>query len=100
MNSKQETADRHWIKPGMQVTSILNPKIVMIVDDIKKITKEVTNPENSNLAKVQKVFTIGVECHWVYNGIYQRGRFHTTELLSYDKGNKRKSSNNGSGKVV
>ena len=80
-----DTTSKRWIKVGATVCTKHNKDILMTVDDVIRETKEIMEPKPSGGAtKIQKVFTLGVRCHWVSkDGAYQKGVFHTTELRPY-----------------
>lgn len=72
---------KYWIKSGAQVAHRDLPGIKMIVEEVKK--KKVNLKEDGK--SVSKLFTIGVQVHWLNDqGEYRQGLFHTTELEPYD----------------
>lgn len=74
--------DKYWIKAGTEVAHRDFPDRKMIVDDILKKTETIIEDDK----KVQKTFTVGVECHWFdEDGRYDRGRFLTMELIPFGK---------------
>jgi hypothetical protein len=77
------TNPKYWIKENMSVAHKSNPYREMIVDRLLKhphVYKDYNGVEHS------KMWTTGVECHWIDDvGTYQTGRFLTTELKPFKK---------------
>ena len=65
--------DKYWIKKGIKVSHDDLPAVSLTVEKI--IYKDVVQKDGN-----KKKFTIGVKCHWVYDGRYETGVFHTSEL--------------------
>ena len=76
---------RAWIKEGMVVRSIHYPDVKMVVDRIERKTTETPiKTDVPGLTNIAKNFVVGVHTHWVNNGIYQTGLFHTIELEEWN----------------
>jgi uncharacterized protein YodC (DUF2158 family) len=74
-------SDKRWIKIGAVVSLKTHPELKMMVDNVARDTKEVVGPLEGDSRKVEKTFTLGVDCHWLdTNNRYCKGRFHTYEL--------------------
>ena len=83
---------QYWIKPGMLVKNKYWPTIKMVVDEIKR-SKQIEQPSKSEtlsdgekIAHERKTYVRHVSAHWITTeGLYQEGKFHTTELEPWEK---------------
>lgn len=67
---------KYWIKKGM---TVLHNDIKGDVVVERVVYKDVIMSDGTT-----KKYTIGVKCHWVVDGEYRTGVFHTKELRPKD----------------
>lgn len=73
---------KNRLKTGMFVIHRESPNITMVVDKICKKNKKIIIDGK----EVDKLFTIGVKCHWMdVDGKYWTGMFHTRELVEKEE---------------
>lgn len=73
--SAEEKKRKYWIRGGVRCVHRYTPGIVMVVD---RVVKRSTG---------DRVWVVGVDCHWLGSGgEYRQGRFMTTELSPVEDG--------------
>ena len=73
---------KNRLKSGMFVIHREAPNITMVVDKICKKNKKI----KVDGKEIDKLFTIGVKCHWMdVDGKYWTGMFHTRELIEKEE---------------
>ena len=69
---------RYWIKEGLEVVHRDSLNTKMIVDRIIFKSVKVSFEEKKEMKKI-----VGIRCHWMDEGKYMVGEFHTKELIPY-----------------
>lgn len=67
---------KYWIYPGISCSHSGLPFVEIFVDEIERLPADETGKKK----------LVGVKCHWLYNGVLQRGTFRTDELKPFDNG--------------
>ncbi len=81
-SSSSPKALKFWIKEGMSIAHKSNPYREMTV---KKIIRSKHTFKNKDGVEKEKVWTMGIECHWISDtGTFQKGTFFTNELVPYN----------------
>lgn len=73
---------KFWIKEGMPIAHKSNPYREMTV---KRIVRKTHKFKNKDGVEIEKIWTIGIECHWISDtGSFEKGMFFTNELVPYN----------------